>query len=98
MWEAAIGVVIGYVFALWWVRRESRQEIEQIHSSFAARLESRNEEIVRLRDSFDKSQRAVAAYERRARYLESAIMTSTASRAGTAPNGSEEIPVPAEAG
>ena len=81
MWEAAIGVVIGYIFGLWRVRRVARREVEQIENSFAARLESRNEEIVRLRDSFEKSQRAVSAYERRARYLESALMTTTESRA-----------------
>ena len=87
MWEAAVGVAIGYIFALWWVRRDARQEVAQIHSSMSARLESRNEEIVRLRDNFEKSQRAVAAYERRARYLESALMTTTESRSGIDPAG-----------
>ena len=85
MWEAAVGVVIGYLFAMWWVRRDVRQEVEQVRGAFAARLDARNEEVVRLRDNFEKSQRAVAAYERRARYLESALMTTTESQAGTDP-------------
>jgi hypothetical protein len=52
---------------------------------FRARLESREEEIVRLRDIFEKSQRAVAAYERRARYLESALITDTEHRVAAEP-------------
>lgn len=36
---------------------------------FAARLDARETEILDLRDSFDKSQRAVAAFERRSRSL-----------------------------
>ena len=90
MWQAAIGVLVGYLFGLWWVRRDARKEIEAVQSTYGARLESRNEEIVRLRDNFDKSQRAVAAYERRARYLESALMTSTEHRTA-------DPPVPASA-
>ncbi len=76
MWQAALGALVGYLFALWWVRRDARKEVEAVRSMFQARLESRDEEISGLRDSFDKSQRAVAAYERRARYLESAVASS----------------------
>ena len=76
MWQAAIGVLIGYLFALWWVRRDANREIEAIRSMFHGRLEARDEEIVLLRDRYEKSQRAVAAYERRARYLESALTAS----------------------
>jgi hypothetical protein len=73
MWQAAVGVLIGYLFALWWVRRDARKEVAQVREMYAARLESREREIADLRDSFDKSQRAVAAYERRSRYLEAAV-------------------------
>ena len=73
MWQAAVGAAVGYLFALWWVRRDARKEIEAVREMYEARLESRDEEISGLRDNFDKSQRAVAAYERRARYLESAV-------------------------
>lgn len=76
MWQAAIGALVGYLFALWWVRRDARKEVEAVQEMFAARLESRDEEIAELRNSYDKSQRAVAAYERRARYLESAVATN----------------------
>lgn len=73
MWQAAIGALVGYLFALWWVRRDARKEVEAVRGMFTARLESRESEIADLRDSFDKSQRAVAAYERRVRYLEAAV-------------------------
>lgn len=73
MWQAAIGALVGYLFGLWWVRRDARKEVEATKSMFAARLESRDQEIISLRENLDKSQRAVAAYERRARYLESAV-------------------------
>lgn len=76
MWQAAIGVLIGYLFALWWVRRDANREVEAVRAMFRGRLEARDEEIVVLRDRYEKSQRAVAAYERRARYLESALTTS----------------------
>jgi len=76
MWQAAVGALIGYLFALWWVRRDARKEVESVRGMFAARLEAREAEIIDLRDSFDKSQRAVAAYERRSRYLESAVATN----------------------
>ena len=73
MWQAAVGALVGYLFALWWVRRDARKEVEGVREMYHARLESRDEEIYELRDNFDKSQRAVAAFERRARYLESAV-------------------------
>lgn len=73
MWQAAVGALVGYLFALWWVRRDARKEVEAVRGMFQARLEARDEEVIELRDNFDKSQRAVAAYERRARYLESAV-------------------------
>ena len=76
MWQAAIGVLIGYLFALWWVRRDAGREVEAVRTMFQGRLEARDEEIVMLRDRYEKSQRAVAAYERRARYLESALTAS----------------------
>lgn len=76
MWQAAVGALVGYLFALWWVRRDARKEVAAVRSMFEGRLEARDEEVIELRDSFDKSQRAVAAYERRVRYLESAIATS----------------------
>jgi hypothetical protein len=76
MWQAAVGALIGYLFALWWVRRDARKEVEAVRGMFAARLEAREGEIIDLRESFDKSQRAVAAYERRSRYLESAVATN----------------------
>ena len=76
MWQAGLGVIIGYLFALWWIRRDARREVEAVRGMFAARLEARDGEIQNLRESFDKSQRAVAAFERRARYLESAIATN----------------------
>lgn len=76
MWQAAVGALVGYLFALWWVRRDARKEVETVRRMFAARLEARESEIVDLRDSFDKSQRAVAAYERRSRLLESAVATN----------------------
>lgn len=73
MWQAAVGALIGYLFALWWVRRDARKEIDAVREMFGARLESREAEIADLRESFDKSQRAVSAYERRARYLEATV-------------------------
>ena len=73
MWQAAVGALIGYLFALWWVRRGARKEIEAVREMFGARLESREREINDLRESFDESQRAVSTYERRARYLEAAV-------------------------
>jgi hypothetical protein len=75
MWQAGVGALIGYVFALWWVRRDARKEVEAVRSMYQGRLEARDEEVIELRNLFDKSQRAVAAYERRVRYLESAIAT-----------------------
>ena len=36
--------------------------------------------MVRLQDNFDKSQRALATFERRSRYLESALATSVGGR------------------
>lgn len=77
MWQAALGALVGYLFALWWVRRDARRELEAMRAIWNARIESRDEEIVRLRSTFEKSQRAVAAYERRARFLESALTAST---------------------
>lgn len=90
MWQAAVGVLIGYLFALWWVRRGARKEVNAVHEMFTGRLEARGEEIISLRSSLDGSQRAVADYERRARYLESAITTAadqsaTASQDASAP-------------
>lgn len=73
MWQAAVGALVGYLFALWWVRRDARIEVDAVRSMFEGRLEAREQEVIDLRNSFDKSQRAVAAYERRVRYLESAI-------------------------
>lgn len=73
MWQAAVGALVGYLFALWWVRRDARKEVEAVRGMYQGRLEARDEEVIELRDNFDKSQRAVAAYERRARYLESAV-------------------------
>ncbi len=89
MWQAALGALVGYLFAMWWVRRDSRRQLEAEREMLLARLESRQQEIEHLRESFDKSQRAVAAYERRARYLESAITTG-AERA--AANGNPSTP------
>ena len=80
MWQGALGVLIGYLFALWWVRRDAARELEALRTMYGARIDSRDDEIVRLRDNFDKSQRAVAAYERRARYLESALTANTEER------------------
>jgi hypothetical protein len=62
--------------------------VETVQGVYHARLEARDEEIIELRDSFDKSQRAVAAFERRVRYLESAIATSF----GQSANGRTRIP------
>jgi Skp family chaperone for outer membrane proteins len=76
MWQAAIGALVGYLFALWWVRRDARKEIEAVRGMFAGRLDAREAEIAELRESFDKSQRAVAAYERRSRYLEAAVASN----------------------
>jgi Skp family chaperone for outer membrane proteins len=76
MWQAAVGTLVGYLFAVWWVRRDARKEVAAVRGMYQGRLEARNEEISKLRDSFDQSQRAVAAHDRRARYLESAIATS----------------------
>ena len=76
MWQAGVGALIGYLFALWWVRRDTRREIEAVREIFAARLDARETEVSELRDSFDKSQRAVAAYERRSRYLEAAVASN----------------------
>lgn len=81
MWEAAAGALVGYLFALWWVRRDARKEIEAMRTMFAARLDAREEEIISLRENFDKSQRAVAAFERRARYLESAVAATVEQKA-----------------
>ena len=88
MWQAAVGALVGYLFALWWVRRVARKEVEAVGGMYQARLDARDEEISELRDSFDKSQRAVGAYERRVRYLESAIATSFAHGA----NGQADSP------
>lgn len=88
MWQAAIGALVGYLFALWWVRRDARKEIEAVRGMFAGRLDAREAEIAGLRESFDKSQRAVAAYERRSRYLEAAV----ASKFGPTRNG-DDAPV-----
>ncbi len=82
MWEAAIGVVVGYAFALWWVRREAGKEVNVLDEIYRARLEAHETATGRLRDSFDRSQRALAAYERRNRFLESAL---AASLTGSAP-------------
>ncbi len=76
MWQAAVGALVGYLFALWWVRRDARRQVEDVRGMYATRLEARDQEIFDLRDSFDESQRAVAAHERQARYLESAVATS----------------------
>lgn len=76
MWQAAVGALVGYLFALWWVRRDARKEIEAVRGMFSGRLDAREVEITELRESFDKSQRAVAAYERRSRYLEAAIASN----------------------
>lgn len=73
MLEAAIGVAIGYLFALWWVRRDTRKEVDGIRDMYAGRLEARDEEVMELRSRLDKSQRTVATFERRSRYLESAL-------------------------
>lgn len=82
MWEASAGALAGYLFALWWVRRDARKEVDAVRSMYLGRLEARDEEIESLRESFDKSQRAVSAYERRARYLESAVTASMEQNAG----------------
>lgn len=92
MWQAAIGALVGYLFALWWVRRDARKEIEAVRRMFAGRLDGRESEIAELRESFDKSQRAVAAYERRARYLEAAV----ASNFGHTRNGDDAPVGPAQ--
>ena len=34
MWQAAIGVAIGYVLALWWVRRDAEKEIDAVGDMF----------------------------------------------------------------
>lgn len=73
MWEAAIGVVIGHLFALWWVRRDTRKELVGVREMYAGRLEAREEDIKELRAALDKSQRTAAMLERRSRYLESAL-------------------------
>ncbi len=78
MWQAAIGVVIGYLFALWWIRRAAHREIEAADEIFRARLEASERNIVCLRNSFDKSQRALSAFERRNRYLEAALIAERA--------------------
>ena len=92
MWQAAVGALIGYVFALWIVRRGARKELEAVRQTFVARLESRDEEITRLRDSIERSQRAVSAHERRARYLESAIIANVDAAARKAPAGTPVTP------
>ncbi len=76
MWQAAAGALVGYLFALWWVRRDARQQVEDVRGMYAARLEAREQEVYALRASLDKSQRAVAAFDRRARYLESAVASN----------------------
>lgn len=87
MWQAGVGALVGYLFALWWVRRDARKEIEATRSMFEARLYAREQEVISLRESFDKSQRAVAAYERRARYLESAVAVNAEQAVGRAARG-----------
>lgn len=82
MWQLAIGMLVGYLVAVWWIRRDAGRELEAARAIWNSRVESRDEEIGRLRESFEKSQRAVAAYERRARYLESAL-TSRAEASST---------------
>ncbi len=74
MWQAAIGVIIGYAFAWRWVRRDTGRETEAVGQIYQGPLEARDREVGR--DSFDKSQRALTVYERRKRYLESALATS----------------------
>lgn len=76
MWQAALGALVGYLFALWWVRREARRELDSMRAIWEARIESRDDEIERLRASFENSQRAVAAYERRVRFLEGALTSA----------------------
>ncbi|NNC93736.1 MAG: hypothetical protein HKN80_14735 [Acidimicrobiia bacterium] len=88
MWQAAVGALVGYLFALWWVRRDAHREVEAVRGMYQGRLEARDQEIIELRELFDKSQRAVAAYERRVRYLESAIATSFEHAA----NGEADVP------
>ena len=73
MWEAAIGVLIGYAFGLWWVRRGTSKEVASVREMYAGRLEAREEEIKELRTSFEESRREVADLDRRSRYLESAL-------------------------
>ena len=85
MWQAGVGALIGYLLARWWVRRDARRELEALRAIWNARIESRDDEIVRLRTTFENSQRAVAAYERRARFLESAL-TATAEEQVAAPD------------
>jgi hypothetical protein len=92
MWQAAVGALIGYLFAMWCVQRGARKEIEAVRQTFAARLESRDEEITRLRDGIERSQRAVSAHERRARYLESAIITNVDAAFSKAPEGTPVTP------
>jgi hypothetical protein len=58
------------------VRRDARKQVEAVQGMYRARLEARGGEISALRDSFDKGQLELAAPERRARYLESAIATT----------------------
>ena len=87
MWQGALGVLIGYLFAVWWVRREARREVDSIRGRLTARVESRDGEIAALRDSFEKSQRAVAAYQRRARYLESAVTAGAERAVAVRPSG-----------
>ena len=94
MWEAAAGALVGYLFGMWWVRRDARKEITAVRSMFTARLEARDEEVESLRENFDKSQRAVAAYERRARYLESAVAAGLDQKAGrSAKSAPPSVPV-----
>ncbi|MDH3605635.1 MAG: hypothetical protein OER12_01415 [Acidimicrobiia bacterium] len=92
MWQAAIGALVGYLFGLWWVRRDARKEVNATREMFAARLESRDQEIISLRENFDKSQRAVAAYERRARYLESAVAANLDQKATRRALGDQSPP------
>jgi len=92
MWQAAIGALVGYLFGLWWVRRDARREVNATREMFAARLESRDQEIISLRENFDKSQRAVSAYERRARYLESAVAASVDQKATRRALGDQSPP------
>ena len=71
-----MGVVIGYTVVVWRVPRGTARDIEAIGEVHKGRLEAREHEVGRPRDGYDKSQWALATYERRVRYLESAPTTS----------------------